>query len=155
MKKLAHLLYQDDNRLFTPPPMVSYRSARKPSSYLVRAYVYPLEKKRCSSKCDNFRCLVCNNIRETDTFMNTVTGESFKINHNFAVIINALFTFWPAKCVRNNIQKKRLIDLDYDRTTLKKAIWNSQRVKRLNKNLCTRTFLVIVIKALKKMFTSV
>ena len=39
MKKLKHLLYQDDSvkRVFTPPPMVSYRNARKLSSYLVRA----------------------------------------------------------------------------------------------------------------------
>ena len=39
MKKLQHLLYQDESakQIFTPPPMVSYRSARKPSSYLVRA----------------------------------------------------------------------------------------------------------------------
>ena len=38
MKKLQHLLYQDESvkRIFTPPPMVSYRSARKLSSYLVR-----------------------------------------------------------------------------------------------------------------------
>ena len=34
MKKLEHLFYQDESfkRAFTPPPMVSYRSARKVSS---------------------------------------------------------------------------------------------------------------------------
>ena len=83
MKKLEHLLYQDESvkRVFTPPPMVSCRSARKLSSYLVRAKVYPLERKRGSYKWGNLRCLVCNNIEETDTFT-TVTGESFKINHH-------------------------------------------------------------------------
>ena len=47
VKKLEHLLYQDESvrRVFTPPPMVSYRSARKLSSYLVRARLYRLEKK--------------------------------------------------------------------------------------------------------------
>ena len=80
MKKLEHLLYQDESvkQVFTPPPMVSYHSARKLSSYLVRAKLYPLERKRGSYKCGNLRCLVCNNIEETDTF----TRESFKINHH-------------------------------------------------------------------------
>ena len=84
MKKLEHLLYQNESvkRVFTPPPMVSYHSARKLSSYLVCAELYLLEKKRSSYKCGNLRCLVCNNIEETDTFASTVTGESFKINHH-------------------------------------------------------------------------
>ena len=83
MKKLEHLLYQDESvkRVFTPPPMVSYRSARKLSSYLVRAKLYLLKRERGSYKCGNLRCLVCDNIAETDTFTSTVTGESFKINH--------------------------------------------------------------------------
>ena len=83
MKKLEHLLYQDESvkGVFTALPMVSYRSTRKLSSYLVRAKLYPLERKRGSYKCGNLRCLVCNNIEGTDTFTSTVTGESFKINH--------------------------------------------------------------------------
>ena len=45
MKKLQHLLYQDQTvkSVFIPPPMISYRSARKISSYLVQAKLYPLE----------------------------------------------------------------------------------------------------------------
>ena len=47
MKKLEHLLYQDESvkQVFTTPPMVSYCSARKLSSCLVPAQVYPLERK--------------------------------------------------------------------------------------------------------------
>ena len=84
MKKLDHLLYQEESvkQVFTPPPMVSYHSARKLSSYLVHAKLYPSERKRGSYKCDNLRCLVCNNIEETDTFTSTVTGESFKMNYH-------------------------------------------------------------------------
>ena len=46
MKKLEHLLYQDESvkQVFTPPPMVSYHSARKLISYLARAKLYPLER---------------------------------------------------------------------------------------------------------------
>ena len=39
------------------------------------------------------------------------------------------------ECVRNNIQGKQLIDLDYDGITIENAIGNSQGVKRLNQNL--------------------
>ena len=60
MKKVEHLLYRDESvkRVFTPPSMLSYRSARKLSSYLIRAKVYPLERKRGSYKCGNLRCLL-------------------------------------------------------------------------------------------------
>ena len=62
--------------------MVSYRSARKLSSYLVRAKLYPLERKTGSYRCGSKRCLVCKNMEETDIFTSSVTGESFKINHH-------------------------------------------------------------------------
>ena len=57
--------------------------------------------------------------------------------------------------VRNNTQEKQSIDLAYDGTTIKKAIGNSEGVKRLNKNLCMSTFSVTAIKTLKKMLASV
>ena len=70
MKKLKHLLYQNESvkRVFTPPPMVSHRNARKLSNYSVRSKLYPLGRKRGSYKCGDSRCQVCNNIEETDTF---------------------------------------------------------------------------------------
>ena len=48
-----YLLYmnQEVKNVFTPGPIVSYRSARKISSYLVRAKLYPLERKVGSEKC--------------------------------------------------------------------------------------------------------
>ena len=84
MKKLEHLLHLDEfvKRVFYPPPIVSYHSARKLSNYLVCAKLYHLVRKIGSYKCGNLRWLVCNNIEETDTFTSTTTGESFKINHH-------------------------------------------------------------------------
>lgn len=35
---------EDVKSLFTPAPMISFRTARKLSSYLVRATLYPLER---------------------------------------------------------------------------------------------------------------
>ena len=48
-----HLLHmnQEVKNVFTIVPIVSYRSARKISSYLVRAKIYPLERKVGSEKC--------------------------------------------------------------------------------------------------------
>ena len=83
IKKHQNILYQDETvkRVFTPFPMVSYRNGRRLSSYLVRAKLYPLERKRGSYKCGSSRCQVCNNIEETETFSSTGTGETYKINH--------------------------------------------------------------------------
>ena len=64
-------------------PIVSFKSARRLSSYLVRAKLYPLPRTVESFKCNRPRCEVCINIIETDTFTSTATGESFKINHQF------------------------------------------------------------------------
>ena len=76
MKKLENLLYQDESvkQVLTPPPMVSYRSARKLSSYLVRAKLYPSEREIVSYKCGNWRFQVFNYTEESDTFTGTVTG---------------------------------------------------------------------------------
>ena len=52
-----YLLYmnQEVKNVFTPGSIVSYRSARKISSYLVRAKLYPLERKVGSEKCGKSR----------------------------------------------------------------------------------------------------
>ena len=74
--------------------MVSYCNARKLSSYLVRAKLYPLERKSGSYKCGSSRCQVCNNIEETETFSSTVTGGTYiKLITIYIVMINVSFTF--------------------------------------------------------------
>ena len=47
---------EDVKNVFTPPPMISFRSARKLSSYLVRAKLYPLERTIGSVQCKGKRC---------------------------------------------------------------------------------------------------
>ena len=68
-------------RVFTPKPMVSFRSSCKISSYLVRAKLCPTERTVDSFRCGSKRCEVCKYITETDTFTSSVTGETSKINH--------------------------------------------------------------------------
>ena len=47
---------EDVKNVFTPPPMISFRSARKLSSYLVRAKLYSLERTIGSVQCKGKRC---------------------------------------------------------------------------------------------------
>ena len=63
--------------------MVTFCSSRKLSSYLVRAKLYPLEGVTGSCKCHGKRCAVCLNVNKTSTFTNSVTHETYKINHKF------------------------------------------------------------------------
>ena len=71
---------EDVKRVFTPYPMVSFRGARKLSSCLVRAKLYPLERSVGSFKCGKRRCHVCENVCETDTFKSSVTNKEYKIS---------------------------------------------------------------------------
>ena len=88
---------QEVKNVFTPGPIVSYRSARKISSYLVRAKLYPLERKVGPEKCGKSRCEVCLNIRENDTFSSTTTGESFKRNRKLNCDDNCLIYLLTCK----------------------------------------------------------
>ena len=74
---------QEAQRVFTPVPMITFCSARKLSSYLVRAKLYPLERTAGSCKCYGKRCEVCENVTETLTFTSTATQNTYKINHHF------------------------------------------------------------------------
>ena len=53
--------------------MVSFRSSRELSSYLLRAKLYPTEKVFEFFKCNKLRWLVCVNVTETNTFTATFT----------------------------------------------------------------------------------
>ena len=63
-------------KVFTLKPIISFRSARKMSSYLVRAELYPEVRTKGSFKCDSKRCEVCLNVTETSTSASTVTRET-------------------------------------------------------------------------------
>ena len=83
--KHLHILYmnQETKNIFTPGPIATFRSARKLSSYLVRARLYPIEQIVGSRKCKGKRCEVCLNVQETSCFTSSVTNKTYKINHQF------------------------------------------------------------------------
>ena len=68
--KNLSILYMDKEveKVFNPRSMVSFRTARKLNSYLVRTKLYPLERTVGSYKCKSKRCQVCDNITEADSF---------------------------------------------------------------------------------------
>ena len=76
--KNLSILYMDKEveKVFTPRPMVSFLSAWKLISYLIRAKLYHLERTVGS-------CQVCNCITEADSFTCSNDQLSFKINHRF------------------------------------------------------------------------
>ena len=77
--KYSDLLYMDNEikSVFTPKPIISYRSVRKLSSYLVRAKLYPTARTIGFYKCCEKRCEACINLNETSTFTSAVTGETY------------------------------------------------------------------------------
>ena len=83
-----YLLYNED--LFTPGPMVSFRSSRNISSYLVRAKLYPVERSVGSFNCKRPRCQICTYVNETDSFTSTGTRETYKTNHKFDCMLKCL-----------------------------------------------------------------
>ena len=79
-----NILYirREAKAMFSPESivaMVAFRSARRISSYLVSAKLYPLERFAGLRQCKKYRCEVCTNLTETDTFFSIVTGETFQI----------------------------------------------------------------------------
>ena len=78
IKKHLHILYLDTEtrKVFTPEPYTAYYI-----SYLVRAKVPPLVREKGCKKCNNPRCLTCQNINDTDTFRCTADGKQYKVNH--------------------------------------------------------------------------
>ena len=85
IRKNLHLLNMDQRvkQVFSSQRIVFFRSTHKLSSYLVRAKLYPLERRMGSCKCRCNRCQVCRSITETDMFICNNDQRSYKINHSF------------------------------------------------------------------------
>ena len=77
IRKHLYILYlnKEVKEIFTPGPIIPSRGARKLTSYLVRAKLYPLERSVGSFKCNGKRCQVCLNVTETKIFSSTVTKK--------------------------------------------------------------------------------
>ena len=98
---------RESKAVFSLGPMVSFRSARRISSNLVRAKLYPLERFVGSRQCKKRRCEVCTNVTETDTFSSTITRETFQINHELNCDDKCLIYFLKCKvCKKQYVGEK-------------------------------------------------
>ena len=101
-----YLLHMDQEvkRTFTQQPMVSDRSARQLSSYLVRGKLYRIERKVGWCKCKSKRCEVCKNVLETNTFNCINDQTTYKLNHQFECNIKCLVYFITCnKCLKQYV----------------------------------------------------
>ena len=133
-----YLLYmnQEVKNGFTPGPIVSYRSARKISSHLVRAKLYPLECKVGFEKCGNSRCEICLNIQETGIFTSTTTGESSKINHKLNCDNNCLIYLPTYQYCGEQYVGEPQINTNLDETSTKAMIAKMHGMKHVCKSIC-------------------
>ena len=109
----TYLLYMNEEvkNLFLPGPMLSFRGARKLSSYLVIAKLHLLHRKVGSKKCAKNRCEVCDYV--TNTFTSTVTGESFKINHQLNCDGRCIIYLLPCKQCQKQYTGENTDDFRY------------------------------------------
>ena len=84
-------------KVFSSKPMISFRSARKLSSYLVTAKLYPIERRVGSFKCTKNCCEVCESINITDSFTSSVTENKYKINHKLNCDDKCLISLFTCK----------------------------------------------------------
>ena len=135
---------------FTPVPMVSYRSSRKLSSYLVRDKPYPIDRIVGSKGCGKKRCEVCVNICETDTFASTVTGETFKINHKLNCDDKCLIYLFTCECCGKQLEKP-LGSLGSGGTTIDVMTGNILGMRIVFRNIYLDIFIVGNIQVSLKM----
>ena len=85
IRDLLPFLYSDGGvqRIFSPPPIVSYRSATKVKDYIVRYNLHPVERKVGCQGCGRFRFQVFKSISITEEFISFTTKKTYKINHSF------------------------------------------------------------------------
>ena len=74
---------KDVKGTFTPQSKVSFRSALKLNSYLVKASLHSLERMVGLYKCKSKQCRIFNNIMDADSFTCSNDQTNFKINHKF------------------------------------------------------------------------
>ena len=125
--------------------MVSFRTARKRSSYLVRGKLYPLEKTVVLGNvvCKK-RCELCENVQNSDTFRSSVTSETFKINDRLTSDDKCLIYFFTCKTC-----SKQYTGETTDQFRLKWNNYNSNNRKfereHLRGNICMNIFIVMAL----------
>ena len=145
VNKNLNLLYMDNKvkKVFTPKPMISFHSARKMSSHIVKAKLYPEEQAEGSFKCGGKHGEVYLNINETSIFTSTVTGETYIINHKFNC--NDKWLVYLLTC---NCCKKQYVGQTVNKCHFR---WNNYksncRKHQHSEHVCNNTYMSIFVAA--------
>ena len=102
------LLYTDQEveRVFTPGPMASFRSAKKIRRYLVRAKLYPFERQVGSFKCGGRCCQVCLMYRKQKHLLVLLLIRPIKLIMSLIVTKVLLFTYQRVSSVKSSMSDK-------------------------------------------------
>ena len=74
---------EETKKAFCPGFIGFISGCQKVRYYLVRAKVYPLDRRLGSFWYDKCGCHVCLNYSEVDTFVSIVTKQTYKTDHKF------------------------------------------------------------------------
>ena len=139
---------QELKHLFTPGPMVSFRSSRKISSYLVRAKLYPVERSVGPFNCKRIRCQICTYVTETDSF--TSKTETYKTNHKFDCMEKCLIYLFTCNKCRKQYAGQTVDTFRYrwNNYRLLITLVNMRMAYHACKNICTNIFVIVNIVVL-------
>ena len=99
---ITYLLYMNDHvKRVSSSKLISFRNAKKLSSYLVRAKIYPFERSGGSYKCGKKCWEVWENLNKTESFTSSVTFIAYKINHRLNCNNKCLFYLLMCQKCRN------------------------------------------------------
>ena len=138
--------------LFTPGPMVSFRSSRKISSYLVRAKLYPVERSVGSFNCKRPHCQVCTYVNETDSVTSTVTGKTYKINHKFECMEKCLIYLLTCKKCRKQYVGQTVDTFRYRWNNYRSNSRSMRMAYHARKNTCMNIFMIVNIVVFLMMY---
>ena len=140
------LLYTDQEveSVFTPGPMASSCSARKISSYLVRAKLYPLERRVDFFKCRGRGCQVFLNVTAIEAFTSTSTNQTYKINHELNCNESSLNHLLTLRSAVSSMLDKQLISFTVDGIIIK--------VMTLVSPVCKNTYFSILTVSVRLAF---
>ena len=140
VRKHIHLLYMNEEvkKVFQPRPMVSFRSPRNLRSYLVRAKIYPMERKTRSCKCKGNRYVSVYLKRK-------YLPAQWPIRHTklsivLTVTTNAWYIFWHVRLVLSSMLVVPLIVPDIVRTIMNTMTEKMREVKLVFKNIFKNNF---------------
>ena len=91
-------------KVFSPPPVVSYKSTRKIKDYIMRSKLYPVARKIGCGVCGSSGCQVCQSMHITDEFTSFTIKKRIKSTLVLTAMINVSFTCWAVSHAVNNMK---------------------------------------------------